>query len=132
MDNRNFVTSEESLLAQVHDGMTVLDANNERIGTVTFVRFGDEVTNDGIAQTATAAPTDLDSEPDFLEAVVETFTGHDDIPEEVRARLLRYGFVRVDTGLLRRDLFVMPGQIAHVHDEHVHLNVIRDQLMKIR
>jgi hypothetical protein len=70
-------------------------------------------------------------EDTLLGGVAEAFSPGDDLPEELRARLLREGFVQIDsTGIFKADRFATPEQIADVADEGVMLNVTDDQLMK--
>jgi hypothetical protein len=57
---------------------------------------------------------------DFIAAIFRD----DDLPDEIRERLLREGFVRVDaTGLLEPDRYVLPNQIEAVVNDQVRLKV---------
>jgi hypothetical protein len=49
----------------------------------------------------------------------------------MRARLLRHGFIRIDTsGLFAADRYAMPEQLASVSNDRVTLRVTREELMK--
>jgi hypothetical protein len=57
---------------------------------------------------------------DFIAAVFRD----DDLPDEIRERLLREGFVRVDAiGLLEPDRYALPNQIDAVVNDQVRLKV---------
>jgi hypothetical protein len=66
----------------------------------------------------------------LVENLAEAFAGdNDDLPREMRRRLLRDGYIRVDTGILKADRFVTPDQISSVSDENVYLSVMSDDLI---
>jgi hypothetical protein len=53
------------------------------------------------------------------------------VPETLRERLLRQGFLRIDsTGLFAADRYVMPDQIADVSEGRITLRVTHDELIK--
>jgi hypothetical protein len=53
------------------------------------------------------------------------------VPETLRERLLRQGFLRIDsTSLFAADRYVMPDQIVDVSEGRVTLRVTRDELIK--
>ncbi|HEX3053931.1 MAG TPA: hypothetical protein VHP83_24965, partial [Aggregatilineaceae bacterium] len=56
------------------------------------------------------------------EILANVFDSNDDMPENVRARLLRYGFIRVDTGLLSRDRFITPEEIEGISSDRVEVH----------
>jgi len=63
--------------------------------------------------------------------VARAISPRDQVPETLRQRLLRHGFLRIDsTGLFAADRYVMPAQIADVSEDHVTLQVTRDELIK--
>jgi hypothetical protein len=43
---------------------------------------------------------------------------------------MRYGFIRIDEGALRSECYVLPDQIASIHDGEIHLNVDDDELTR--
>jgi hypothetical protein len=57
--------------------------------------------------------------------------GSDNLPEELRERLLMHGFIKVDSAkLFGADRYVMMDQIAKVEKSGVHLKVDSDELLK--
>jgi len=122
--------TEGSILSQIHEGMEVYDREGQKVGTVEHVQFGDEdPTNPGV-ETRTAQNPELLNNS-LVENLAEALAGTNDVPEVVRARLLRYGFIKVDTGLLSSDRYIMPDQIAHVAEDRVHLLVLHKDLLKL-
>ena len=57
------------------------------------------------------------------------FTDTDEVPDVLRERLLRYGYIKIDTGLLKSDRFVESTQIAGIVEDHVNLHITRDELL---
>jgi hypothetical protein len=91
-------------IAQVREGMPVIDAAGERIGKVSYVKMGDPeaVTTQG----------------------QETDDGEPQVVGELRKRLLRVGFVKIDRkGFLRPDGYVAADQIDRVEGDSVRLSV---------
>jgi hypothetical protein len=63
--------------------------------------------------------------------LTEIFAANDELPEELRSRLLRHGYIRIDgSGLFASDYYVISDQIASVSKDRLQLNVLRDQLIK--
>lgn len=127
---------EGGVLTYVKEGMAVYDAEDEEIGEVETVYFGsqsvegDEVSPTGVATAdlrgAARADTWLHRLANLLELEPDT-----DIPESLAERLLRQGFIRIDSDrLLGADRFVMPDQIESVSEEGVYLTVNEDDLIK--
>lgn len=116
-------------MTQIHNDLPVFDAAGEEIGKVTYVQIGDEDPHNFEVEVATdhRAPVDHNS---FVEDLADVFTPEINIPEEMIARMRRYGFIRIDTGLLRSDRFALADQIAHVRHDRVTLNVRHDELLK--
>lgn len=118
------------LLAQVKQGMTVIDADGDKVGTVEFVKMAD--LND---------PDDTPGRRDENVGLLEPFLDADDddgdlldalgvTEDEVTERMRRSGYVKIDTaGLFADDTYVVPSQIAAV-DEHVHLKERKEALRK--
>ena len=53
------------------------------------------------------------------------------MPETLRERLLREGYIRLDAdGLFAADRYILPSQIASAAGDEVTLNVEKDQLIK--
>jgi hypothetical protein len=118
---KGFEMQDNNLLTYVREGMKVYDVEGNEIGTVEEVYFGSGgVTAD--------LPETYDN--DILDIIKSAFGGDYNIPDEIKERLIRKGYVRIDgMGLLDRDRFVMPEQIAHVSDEGVRLRTDDDQLL---
>lgn len=125
-----FGDGQPTVLVQIHEGMDVYDANEDKIGTVSYVRLTDEKASEIGPETATISDTNDPYDNTLVRNLVEAFVGDDDLPQEIRRRLLREGFVRVDTGILRADRYVTPDQISHVSDENVYLSVTSDAMIR--
>jgi hypothetical protein len=66
----------------------------------------------------------------LVDNIVDAFRV-DDLPEEIRQRLLMQGFVRIDAeGIFAADRYVLPEQIAGVADDELMLNVEKSELVK--
>jgi hypothetical protein len=125
--------SEENILHQVREGMVVHDLENEEIGTVRDVFFGDVGVEPGAE--GRGAPTPVSREYGWrdspMEFLAKAFTGDEEMEETIRQRLLRQGFVQIDgSGLFEADFFVLPDQIEAVEGDRVRLNVNRDELIQ--
>ena len=115
----------QSLLTRISEGMTVYDRENDKVGAVRSVHLGAVSAEDdkrGLGSATTAAEETAGSS--LLEDFARVFA-----PDT--ARLLRHGFIRIDTaGLFAADRYAMPEQIASVSDDRVTLRVTREELMK--
>ena len=120
------------ILTQIYEGMTVYDRAGDKIGTVEHVYFGaanEEAEERGSGPVTASPPGEHESSliEDFAKAIAPT----DQVPEPLRQRLLRQGFIRIDsTGLFAADRYVMPDQIADVSEDRITLRVTRDELIK--
>jgi hypothetical protein len=132
--NQQGVTQSTSVLTQIREGMDVYDRDNERIGTVDEVYFG-EASDIQRAQgtgSATAPVDETTNENTFVGMIAEAFDPRE-VPDELAARLRRSGYIRLDSaGLFRSDRYIVPDQIASVIDQNVHLTTTRDELVKRR
>ena len=116
-------------LRNIEEGMKVFDRERHEIGKVEYVQFGDD--DPETAEVEAAAPNTLDERTPTLVDVVADAFGDDDLPEEIRERLLQQGFVRIDAnGLFAADRYVTPEQIASVTGDGLMLNVSKDELVK--
>jgi hypothetical protein len=118
-----------NVLRNVHEGMKVVDARHREIGRVDWVQFGNDnpSTADAEAQTTEGMAVRNES---LIDNVVDAFR-IDDLPEEIRQRLLMQGFVRIDAeGLFAADRYVTPEQIASVSGDELMLAVEKDELVK--
>jgi hypothetical protein len=117
-------------LSGVKEGMHVHDVNNEHVGKVRFVKMGDENPMSPGVETTTVSRAEGTRNESIVEEVAETIIPDDadDLPVEMRERLIREGYVRIDTGFLRSDRFVTPSQIQSISDDTVILSITKDTL----
>jgi hypothetical protein len=111
-------------IAQVREGMTVVDAAGEELGTVEHVKMGnpEAATTGGNAQGYT--------DP-VIEIAATAFGAGADVPEPKRSQLLRYGFIRIDgAGLSDSDRFVRSDKIQRVVGSTVYLTASKSQLVE--
>lgn len=103
-------------MERVIEGMTVVDAAGEKLGTVAYVKLGDS-----------QAVTTQGNEPGelgVLGAVPSPASGErePDVPEPLRSQLLRAGFIKVDgPGLLDPDRYVRGDRVGDVSGDTVRL-----------
>ncbi|MFI6759213.1 hypothetical protein ACIBF5_08730 [Micromonospora sp. NPDC050417] len=118
----NVPTSPEPI-AQVTTGMRVVDPVGEEVGTVVAVRVGDP--------NAVTAHDPPGGDGVLGDRVPHTEYGEEpDVPPDLAARLLRTGYLKVDSpGLLARDLYIEADQIADVNQDVVELTVGRAELI---
>lgn len=116
-----------SAMELVREGMAVVDSAGEKVGKVEDLKMGDP-------GAATEAGNEL---PDggFLGDIAEAFGGDErepDVPDAMRARLLRTGYIKVDGGgfLVETDRYVPADQIDRVDGDTVRLRVTKDMLAK--
>lgn len=120
----------DNILQGVRKGMKVCDQNQNEIGVVEFVKFGDEDPTKPGPETAGVNPSDRDSRDSLIENIVEVFQP-DDLPQALRDRLLRLGYVRIDgAGLFSADRYITPDQIKSVSGDKVTLMVNKSELPK--
>ena len=120
------------LLAQINHGMAVYDQEGTKIGTVKHVYLGatkEEDDKRGLGP-ATISPPES-TEISLLEDLARALSPTAPVPEELRQRLLRHGFIRIDcTGIFTSDRYALAEQIAQVSADGVALEVKRDALLK--
>ena len=118
------------VLRSVHEGMKVIDSSRREIGRVDWVQYGSDApeTPDVEAQSTEGMKEPLADT--LVDNLVDAFRV-DDLPEEIRQRLLMQGFVRIDAaGIFAADRYVLPEQIAGVADDELMLNVEKSELVK--
>lgn len=120
----------QTLPRDIHTGMTVFDSQRHNIGKVDDFKFS-ENEDDPNVQPADIDGTDRrNSRELILESIAEAF-GKEELPETLRDRLLTEGYIRLDTkGLLAKDRFILPSQIASTSANEINLNVAKDDLIK--
>jgi len=120
------------ILTQIYERMTVYDRAGDKIGTVEHVYLGavsEEADKHGGGRGTASSPGR--SESSLIEDFARAIFPADQVPEPLRQRLLRHGFIRIDsTSLFAADRYVMPDQIADVSEDRVTLRVTRDELIK--
>src|SRR5262249_48211493 len=117
-------------LMQIHKGMKVYDRNEHEVGTIEYVQFTDEDPTKVGPETATETVDKISPERHGLvQDIARAVAGGDDLPEEVRQKLLRDGYIKIDTGLLKSDVYALPNQVSSVSDDHVYLEVTHDELI---
>ncbi|MDQ3044294.1 MAG: DUF2171 domain-containing protein [Chloroflexota bacterium] len=112
-------------LNEIREGMTVIDAAGEEIGTVDYIKMGDPqaATTDG--------QTPRQRGDELLDVAAGVFGAESEpkVPEAMRARFLRSGFFKIDSaGLFAKDRYVTADQIADVSAETVRLSVAQGDL----
>lgn len=122
---------EHGVLTQVYEGMDVYDVEGEKVGTVEKVFVGGvagENDQQGSAPATTPVPLETRDET-FVDDIAEAFDPQHEIPEVVRERLLRHGFIRVEgPEIFEQEQYITPEQIASVTDDEVRLRVSRSEL----
>lgn len=139
-------TAASGVLAQVREGMKVLDAAGDEIGKVDYVKAGDP-------QAATTAGQETLGDRGVVAAVGSgsgasggsgvggVTTGalgipgvggdEPDVDEPFRSELLRTGFIKVDgKGWFDKDRYLTPDQIASVSGDSVTLSRRKDDLIR--
>jgi hypothetical protein len=115
-------------LRQIHEGMKVIDSTNKQIGEVEMVMFGDD--DPATPELEATGLSRRDRRDTLIDNIADAFRT-DDLPEEVREKLLHQGFIRVDAdGLFAADRYVTPEQISSVDADAVILTVAKDDLIK--
>lgn len=106
----------------VQPGMRVVGVDGQEVGTVDDVKMGDP-------EAATAEGEEPLTGGSLLDTVSLTGT-EPDVPEEMRDRMLRLGFLKIDgKGLFTGDRFVAADRIDRVEGDTVRLSVSKDQVV---
>jgi len=118
----------ETLPQNIHVGMRVVDSRNKTIGKIDDLRFPENAIDPDVE------PAEIDGtdKPRTGETILGTSAeafGKEEIPEALHDRLLREGYIRLDTPL-GKDRYILPSQIASAAGDEVTLNVERDELIK--
>src|SRR5215207_5463528 len=110
-------------IAELNDGMLVLDSAGEEIGTVEFVKMGNPEAVTGEGQTA-------GDDGGITALIARTFGGAEpSVPPDEAARLVRLGFFKVDgKGMFAGDLYVAADEVATVREDTVYLNKTKADL----
>lgn len=117
------------VLEQIREGMQVEDSTGQVVGTVDFLHFGDDDSTTAAVASPAASPA-MESGRGL--SVIDVFTdmlGKEDMPESLRQRLTRRGFMRLKSEQLAgADRYIMPSRIASVTGERVVLAVAKEAL----
>jgi hypothetical protein len=114
------MSDNDNMLKKIEEGMKVYDNTGDKIGTVEFIHFSEA---NGSEHTGAAAPPSEPVRLDPIEILRKVF-GADNLPEEMRERLLMQGFIKIDSAkLFGADRYVMLDQISKVDEDGVHLTV---------
>jgi hypothetical protein len=109
------------LINRVRLGMKVVDVNGEEVGKVDEVKMG--------GPGAATVGADEPAGPDLIAGVFGA-DAEPDVPEPLRSRLLRFGYVKIDgTGWIDTDRYVTADQIGRVVGDTVTLLVDKDRLL---
>lgn len=116
-------------LAHVQEGMKVYDSARHEIGKVDRVQMSDD--NPATDEAEAATPGRIAERRDTLADNIAELFAPDELPHDVRARLLQKGFIRLDAkGLFAADRYILADQIAAVSGDAVTLKVSKDELAK--
>jgi hypothetical protein len=111
-------------ISEVMEGMRVVDAAGEDLGKVEHVRIGDPE--------AVTVGADMPREGGIIADIAEVFgaEGEPDVPEPLRSRFLRSGYIKIDgKGWIDTDRYVAAEHIAGVTGETVTLTLLKDQIL---
>jgi hypothetical protein len=118
----------QTLPRDVHTGMRVIDADSNEIGKIDDFKFSENEEQPGVTP-ADIDASDRQDDRSLIGDIARTFAP-DDLPETLRDRLLREGYIRLDTkGLFAADRYILPEQIARMDGDSLVLNVRKDELM---
>jgi hypothetical protein len=116
-------------LRGIREGMKVFDSKQQKIGEVEMVKFGDDDPTTPETEAVDVNPMDRERRHTLIDNLADAFRT-DQLPEEVREKLLRQGFIRIDAdGLFAADRYVTPEQIGSVTEDGVTLKVSKDELL---
>ena len=111
-------------ITRVHEGMRVVDSRGQDVGKVQFVQMGDP---EAITSTGNEGrPTELMGK---IAAAVLPDEREPDVPEPLRTRLRKSGYIKIDGPDLRdTDRYASSQHVGAVSQDQVRLNVTRDEL----
>lgn len=120
-------------LTEIQRGMRVIDMNGAHVGEVEMVFFSDEDYDEPGPETVTGKGSHPSNVPNWVNEFIESFSLDNELPDPIKQRLHREGFIRVqkDFYLGDKDYCVPLNQITNVVDDTVKLNLAKDNLMKL-
>lgn len=96
---------------QVREGMRVVDADGNELGTVETFKEGDP-------QAVTTEGQVRDRDGSLVDNLVSVFAGDGGVPQERGERLVRLGYVKIDNkGIFTGDRYVAADQLDRVADD---------------
>ena len=120
----------QTLPRDIHKGMTVYDSMQQAIGKVDDFKFSENEDDPNVMPADVDGTDRRNARETVLESIAEAF-GKEELPAVLRDRLLTEGYIRLDTkGLLAKDRFILPDQIASAVGDEVRLNVAKENLIK--
>ena len=120
----------QTLPRDIHKGMTVYDSMQKAIGKVDDFKFSENEDDPNVMPADVDGTDRRNARETVLESIAEAF-GKEELPAVLRDRLLTEGYIRLDTkGLLAKDRFILPDQIASAVGDEVRLNVAKEDLIK--
>jgi hypothetical protein len=119
----------QQMSGQIRIGMKVLDRDRNVIGEIDDLKFPENATAPDTEPETDGLMADEDQTGSLMGAIADAF-GRDQLPEALRSRLMREGYVHIDAdGLFARDRYILPEQIAALEGDGIVLNVARDDLI---
>ncbi len=115
-------------MEQIRVGASVFDRTGKEVGAVKTVQFGDD--NAHTARAEAVAPPELPQQHPFLDAIAAVLAPTPTLPDPIRERIIRTGYVHVERNPVQGDAFIVADQIAGVSDSEVHLSVDEDDLIR--
>jgi ATP-dependent Clp protease ATP-binding subunit ClpB len=109
-------STEQDVMSQIREGMEAYDSAAKRIGRVASLHMGAEA-DSRWPGTSPATPTGIEEPTEHLApatAFLVSGATDDELPEVLRKRLLQSGYIRIDRGLLGRDVYATRDQIAEI------------------
>lgn len=111
------------VMSQIREGMKVVDQSGQEIGTIEELKEGDP-------QAVTAEGQAPRGDNSLVGEVSEALGAGADLPEQFRERLLRLGYIKIDSkGLFKADCYAGADRLARVQDDVVHLNIDSSELI---
>jgi len=125
MEHNRMYAEPQKLLEYVEEGMTVFDRLGKRIGKVKMAYHGANSLFYG-----EQAPLVTDVDETLVPEDVRASLPPERVGAMMRQKLFRTGFLKIHTGLLTADRYVLPDQIQSVTGDHIFLSVDKDETLK--
>ncbi len=110
--------------------MVVYDSTDQRVGTVRQVHLGDASQEErDRGQAPATSGREGQQEGGIIENLAELFVPGEALPAAFRERLVREGYIQIDSPSFAADRFATPDQIATVGEDRIVLNVASHALI---